>query len=421
MRTAIVVLIAAFLTVPAHAGSKGGLLKAIERIESEEGALSVQLYQPLQELGLTLLESGEHELAIDTFRRMQHIVHQAYGVHAPEQFKSVELLIDTYTRMGQFQDVDTQEHFMYDIAERAFEPGDPGMVRAQARLARWYRNTSRFRDALELYETALEAVPQDDAELRVVLLRAEALTLYLAGKCCASKRLSEVATIISESDQFDFQEKRQAAIDYADMLMVERADGARDAYSSALALTGKALDAAMLGLRRPHSMANAIMDATMTFAPARQIIEMPRDSHSLFAKVNPLPVAIGNPVPVCSTTVENMLRTVNISNLDEYFIDVDVEIDDRGRARRIETAGNAPVGLNRYVRSVLEETRYRPGADIDGIASTSRISFRQTFSADNGVALTNDMNGWNALLTQQTCGLIEQQGISVMNAALSAD
>ncbi len=420
-RNAIILLLAAFLTAPATAGVKGGLLEAIERIEREEGALSIELYQPLQELGLTLLENGEHELALDTFRRMQHLIHQTFGVHAPEQMKSVELIIEAYSHMGDFAEVETQQRFIYDVAKRAFAPGDPNLTHAKARLARWYRNTARFDEALKLYRSALEELNKADEQRHVALLRAEALTLYLAGECCASEKLSEVAGIVANSDKFDFQEKRRAIVDHADMLTLERADGASVAYKTAFAENDDPIDAAMLGLRNPRAVTTAILSSRISFSSQRSIIDLPKESSVLFSNAKPLPVSIGNPVPVCSATVEEVLRTSNVATINGYFIDVDVEIDDRGRAQHIETDGNAPVALNRYLRSVLRETRYRPTTSSEGTASSSSISFRQTFAVDNGVAMTNDLSGWNALLTKQACQVVQRHGISVMNASVAAD
>lgn len=418
----IFTLVAAFLTVPALAGSKSGLFEAIHSIESEEGALSMKLYQPLQELGLQLLASGDYENALDTFRRMQHLLHRSYGVHAPEQIESIDLIIRSYAGLGDYQEIDRQQHFAYDIARRAFAEDDLRMLQAQARLARWYRNTARYDEALALYEAATEALPEDDLKRRAAVLRAEALTYYLAGKCCASEKLAQIATLAESSDQFDFQEKREAALNYADMLMMERAHrDAPGAYAVALDLAGQAIDATMLGLRHPRAVTNAIVNATMAFSPARTIIDIPNEGASLFANSNPLPASIGNPVPICSATVEEVLRSASSTNLEGYFIDVDVEIDDRGRARSIETAGNAPASLSRYVKSVLAETRYRPGTNEQGLASRSRLSFRQTFSVDDRVEMTDDLSGWNALLTKQTCQMVEKHGFNVMNASASAD
>ena len=414
----ILIVVAAFLTVPAQAGAKGGLIEAIFEIEREEGAHSTELYQPLQELGMTLLENGEHELALDTFRRMQHIIHRSYGVYAPEQLETVDLITTTYARMGEFEEVDTQQHFSFAIAERAFEPGDIRMAQANAKLARWYRNTARFDQALDLYHQALGILDDSRVKFRVAMLRGEALTLYLSGRCCASDKLAEASAIAQASSAFDFQEKRQAALDLADMLMVEKAyEAAPPAYALVRQLSNEALGAAMLGVRHPRAISNAIVDATMAFSGRRKVIDLPSEGTQLFARTTRLPASIGNPVPVCSATVEEVLRSASIERLGEYFIDVDVEIDANGRPRNIETDGNAPVSLNRYVRAVLQQTRYRPQTTEDGERSAAKLSFRQTFSPDDGVELVDSMNGWNALLTKQACQTVQQHGFTVMNAA----
>ncbi|MDZ7684430.1 MAG: hypothetical protein U5O39_05015 [Gammaproteobacteria bacterium] len=415
-------IIAAFLTAPAGAGSKGRLVDAVMKIEREEGALSMELYDPLQELGLTLLDNGEHELALDTFRRMQHLVHRHRGVYAPDQIESLELIIKTYRAMQDHRHLEIQHRFIYRVAEANFEANDPRMHEARSRLARWYRNTARFEKASTCMTHRCHSSPTRISRTRIALLRAEALTLYLAGRCCASENLSAVATLVGKSNRYDFEERKRAMLDYADMLMMERSfEAAPETYAKASAMPGRAFDTAMLGLRHPRAVRDAIIQGTMSFSTAREIIELPREESNLFATANPLPASIGNPVPVCSTTVRELLRSGNPAQLEKYFIDVNVEIDERGRPREIETDGNAPVGLNRYVRSVLAETRYRPRTTEKGRTTATRISFRQTFSPERPVPMTDDIRGWSALMTSQTCQLVERAGLDAMQVSFAAD
>lgn len=406
--TSIVVLLAAITAAPVAMGST--ITDEVFNIEREEGALSMKLYQPLRRLGLDLLASGRTEDAIDTFRRMQHLVHRTDGVYSPHQIDSVELLIRGYQRLKDARNLEVQHRFIYDVADRNFDDNHPRMIEAHTRLGTWYRNTARYDDALAFYANAREGLAPDDTYNQVKVLRAEALTLYLAGRCCASARLAEVERMVREGDGFDFEERKRAAFDLADMLMIERdLEAADDAYRTADSLPGRPREAALLGARSPREVLSAIRRSTMRFSPAREVIEMPDQDNTLFgsAAPAPLPPAIGEPVPVCSSTVQNVLRRSKYDVLDEYFLDVDLTIDEKGRARNIETDGNVPVALARYVRLVLTESRYRPGLSGGKIAPTSKVSFRQTFSTDGTSFVGGGLADWNRMMTSQACKLAE--------------
>lgn len=409
------------------------LEREIKGIEETEGLLSPGLYAPLLRLGRDYQTAGQYERAIDIFRRMQNLVHQHDGVYSPLQTESVEFLIRTFIAAGQLEDADTQHLFLYGVAERNYEVHDVQMNVARLRLANWYRSTSRFRQALTLYEDARPIITTNGDNLELVkLLRSEALTLYLAGRCCASRKL-EVATEIAATDSnFDPQDKARVALEYADMLQLERqrmeAQSRYLAVQSVNALKEDMSRPRYLGVPNSRSVIEAIRKLGNAFVPSRSIMYVkpqPEGGDWLatlgIEKKEPLPVTIGKPVPMCSATIEDFISPKDRNSLAEYYADVTLQVDVKGRPHNITMDGNTPARLVRYLRAVLEESRYSPAIGSDGEVIEGNLVFRQTFAIEPSPSLPDNLSGWNALLTSQTCARAEQIGATSVAANLGID
>lgn len=421
IKTLVCVLcfISAIVTESAVADSLAALKDTVTTIEREEGPLSKNLYGPLRRLGLRYQEEGLHQASLAPFRHMQHLVHRTDGVNSTLQTESVEHIIRAYIAMGEVHRADIQHEFIFNIAERAYAPEHESMHAARWKLAGWYRATQRNRDALELYASSLElrlAEEQRNEIAIIQLLRAEALTMYISGRCCASEKLAQVWTLAKDMPDFDRQDKQRFAMEYADMLMLEkREDEAHARYLEVAHRYQVAPPASMLGMRRPESVSAAIVGVERGGIPAsRVVINVAQDDWLIVDNREKFPLTIGDPVPVCSETVRDSVTAASSEKLGKLYADVNMTVDATGRARQIDVTGNTPARLTRYLKAVLEETRYRPGITQHGVEE-SALSFRQTFSAD-APAMTDNLAGWNALLTTQSCRSFHQG-----NAVASAD
>ncbi len=117
-----------------------------------------------------------------------------------------------------------------------------------------------------------------------------------------------------------------------------------------------------------------------------------------------MPVAIGKPVVICSAMVDNL--AVDPDRLPHFYMDVDVTVNESGRPREIDVESNAPARLVRYVKAVLQQSRYRPRIAEAGNLVESNLSFRQTFPLDGSAAASNGLIAWNTVMVSQACGFV---------------
>lgn len=397
-------LVVVFLTsssvcvADARANETRGLRDRIRHVESIEGQYSSALYGPLRRLGLALLEEGSAEQAVDVFRRMQNLVHRSHGVYSPVQQESIELLIEAHLRLGEFDVADTQHRFLHSVAERNYEPDSVAMRKARWRLANWYRNTGRYDRASSLYEETrkqIESVPELVSEM-VMLLRAEALTMYMAGRCCASEKLERALALSEQSADFDTQDRQHLALEYADMLMMERKS--RRAGSVYATSVGQAVEDTVprfLGLYSPRKVVeiiDSIHVGSNAMAEVHYLAQEETEDESL-------PTVIGFPVTVCSSPIAHMSQ----DDVAEFYIDVELEVDETGRARQVELDGEAPFTLFRYFRTVLLKSRYRPQIDENGNLTRGKLAFRERFGVDEGPRAFDDVGAWSAMMVSHAC------------------
>ncbi len=420
--TVIMFAVVIFISLPAAANR--ALLEAVKRAEATSGKTSTELYFALRDLGRDQLEHADHAAALDTFRRMQHLVHRTSGVYSPLQKESVISIIDAYRGLGDIPQIETQQHFLFDVAQRAYTTNAPQMHEARIRLANWYRLSARHGKALDLYGQVLDNIEPTDGNVGLVveLLRAEALSLHVSGRCCASRSLKRAKEIVENHPDFDLQERRRIALDQADALLLERRTGdAKYAYATILS-NDIAVSASWLGMRRSNDVVMAIRKITMPFNPSAEVRTMPRQAGGWqFSSSTeaPLPSAIGQPVPICSSTVKDALVGTNREQLASLYLDIDISLDAAGRPREISLEGNAPIRLNRYLRAVLQESTYRPEVTGNGFSERSNVSFRQTFAADSQGQPTSSLASWNQVLTRQAC---ERYDLGIdTNLALASD
>ncbi|XOV89957.1 MAG: hypothetical protein ACFHX7_08725 [Pseudomonadota bacterium] len=414
--------VALFISVPAAANR--ALIESVRQAETAAGDHPDQLYLALRALGHDQLDQADYTAALGTFRRMQHLVHRTDGVYSPLQRESVVSIIDAYRGLGDIPQIEIQQHFLFDVASRAYPVDAPQMHEARIRLANWYRQSARHGKAIILYDEVLDRVMpnNDNLGLMVGLHKAKALSLHVSGRCCASDSLKNARDLIESHTDFDLQERRRITLEHADALLLERRTAdARVAYATAFN-EDEVLDAAWLGMRRAQDVVTAIRKTTLPYNARAEVRTLPRSTSGWqFSNSNepPLPSAIGQPVPICSSTVEDALVGANRERLASFYLDIDISLDATGRPSQISLEGNTPIRLNRYLRAVLQESTYRPRFAANDFSEQSKLSFRQTFVADDTPDISNGPEGWNQVLTQQVC---ERYDLGLdTNLALAAD
>jgi tetratricopeptide (TPR) repeat protein len=379
------------------------LTDTISAIESEDGEHAAALYPALRQLGLALQARGEHEAAIEPFRRMQALVHRERGVRSTLQADSIEQIIRSYVALGDLQRADQQHEFLYTLFTAAYPTDSDQLLAARWRLATWYRSSFRYNQALALYAESRDQLQNNKPELQR-LLRAEALTMFLAGHCCAITKLQQAADLFESEQSFSSLEDYQKLhLDYADALMLDQdPDAAQSIYQT----MGQTRQAALLGFNSARAVKLAEHQARPDYNPHTQIISGRQLGRDWIAttRAEPLPNTIGEPVALCAAA---LAADYNRQQFAEYFVDIHINVDSEGRVQDLRLQGNAPSYLVRYLKTALENSRYRPGISNTGAMVADSISFRQTFSSGDAQPLKDDINGWSSLLTRRTCTRID--------------
>ncbi len=389
--------------------ARSKLRKLIEARQSK-GQFNETTYRPLRQLGLILQREGSHEESIEIFRQLQHLVHRNYGVYSPMQLESLDFLIESYAKLGDFKATDAQQHFYHRVSTSSFEPEELDYIIANLKLADWYRNTMRFNDALELYEESIKTIDKKSDKLRIRTLRAIALTKYLAGNCCAEEEVEQALTVLVNSDTADKTDRNNALTDYIDATYLVTNRNKSPALKHAQ--LRRDLEPALLGFHDPA----AFFDSLSTTKKLNKTnvetlyIQSPQPDFTLGRggadnKLTSV-VSVGKPIAICNGTYTDLVK----NNEQALTFDVTVSVNSEGNAENISIDGKAPVKLVRYIRKALKKSRFRPAINDKGEPSDGSISFRQTFSpnSSNELAFTSstEVSRWSSLLIAQSCHLM---------------
>lgn len=362
------------------------LLHRISQMEIDHGAYSTRLYTPLKELGELLDKNSRHEEAIEVFRRMQHLVHRHYGVHDQKQIESVDLMINSYAKLGDFNSIDKQQHFRYHVAKKAFDNPHPDLTTARIKIADWYRNTGRFTQALAWYEESLESASDMGPYAQIRVLRSEALTQFLSGKCCASEALLEALEIVSAHPESGMEMSRSLE-DLIDMLTLER----------------KRIETDMARYDGPPQY--------LGFASSRDVLKLmtlkssPELGGELYVDFGerepgaPAVATVGYPIAMCGTTLNRLTRSTVPDSLS-----IELTVTDTGKPQNIEITGDVPIKLKRYLRESLQRSLFRSATDENGSTVSGTLKFTQSFQTHNeGVSSRDEVSTWSHMLVAQTC------------------
>jgi hypothetical protein len=257
----------------------------------------------------------------------------------------------------------------------------------------------------EWAEQDLPAYADEQPAILLLSLRDEALTRYVSGMCCASKSLLRVHEIISESNDFDFEDKQKALQNYVNILLLERSPVAAMPLLQSLAKAGDVVSPILLGFSRPIDMEASIKRFDHRSANWVKTYNASDNSQGMVFKSTPLfPVVMGAPLPFCGKHLKALWKGKTRRRLAELYVDVSMRIDKKGRAADVKMAGNTNAKIRRYLAQAIRKSRFRPGMLATGELDPTRFEFRQVFTAP-APPLARDVSSWNGVLASHTCQL----------------
>jgi hypothetical protein len=106
-------------------------------IELDGGAWDRGLVEELASLGRLQQQQGDHVGAIQTLNRAIHVNRINSGLYSLEQVPDVEQLIQSYMALGDWEQADVYNNYLFHVQRKAFGVDDPRLIPVLDRLATW--------------------------------------------------------------------------------------------------------------------------------------------------------------------------------------------------------------------------------------------------------------------------------------------
>ncbi len=110
----------------------------ISTLESQQGAYHSELSKTLVEMGQWYRTQGDHLKAVGAFERALHISKVNKGMHNPAQVEFVELLIESFSTLRDWQSLGDNLHYLLWIHRRNYNAEDDRLVSMMERVGQWY-------------------------------------------------------------------------------------------------------------------------------------------------------------------------------------------------------------------------------------------------------------------------------------------
>ena len=127
---------------PVPAAEESSLIReyetAIESVEGEYGAYAPSLTEQLLGLGSVLQEENRHAEAADVFKRGVHLARINGGLYNGEQIQLLRGEIRSRRALGQYDDVDNRQRYLYRVERRALRHSEESAY-ALLDQAEWQR------------------------------------------------------------------------------------------------------------------------------------------------------------------------------------------------------------------------------------------------------------------------------------------
>ncbi|MFT7470360.1 MAG: hypothetical protein ACI8XU_000248 [Kiritimatiellia bacterium] len=106
-------------------------------IELDGGAWDRGLIEELASLGRLQQQQGDHVGAIQTLDRAIHVNRINSGLYTLEQIPVVEQLIFSHMALGDWEEADTYNNYLFHVQQKAYGLDDPRLIPVLDRLATW--------------------------------------------------------------------------------------------------------------------------------------------------------------------------------------------------------------------------------------------------------------------------------------------
>ncbi|UTA46644.1 tetratricopeptide repeat protein [Simiduia sp. 21SJ11W-1] len=363
-------------------------LNAIEDIEAEYGAYDVQLSQHLSGLGRQLQSVGEHDEAIDLFKRAMHIQRINYGLYDMGQAPILEDLIESQIAIGEWEDANDRYQYLYWLHRRNYGTDDPRMLPIINKLSNWHLNAYALNvsngvfyhliNAHNLYKVAVDIVSnaygQNDLRMIEPLRGLTASSYFLATYKVSNQNRMSMSNGSKPASEEDHAKLEQYII---------------NSYNSGRAAINRMVDIYSNNPDAPPaSEVNAqvaLGDWHLLFGKWHSAMEVYQDSYQKLLDQNADPALIaglfGKPKPLPDLPLIDIKLNSDINT--EHYVLAKFNVNAYGRASKIEIVDAHPADDDRNksrVRRTLKQTKFRPRIENGEAVATKDVTHRYLFS-----------------------------------------
>ena len=358
---------------------------SINKIEREHGALDYRLAEHFLSLGLAHRANGDVENAVATFRQALHINRINKGLHHLMHVPIVDLLIDTYAQLEDWDAVERQHRYRYWIHRREVRENSDQFVDAAIVFANWETQASnletgvhsfrQLRDAQDALSGAFETVAAGDAAgdpriVRILNLQAMAnlnLALHVSntevdpvtGGSLAGETVSDI--IVRRNLILECFIRGKQALEQ--VVSISEAEALTIQHGLALA---NLADWELI-FERPQS-------STKNYQRAYELLQ------SAGLSEEELAIEFEQPRKLSVFTVARRTKVEAIASNDEVpYVKASFSVTRSGHARNVKVVEAKPADNSRMIRRArasLRDARFRPRISDEGpVESTSTIRY----------------------------------------------
>ncbi|MBB3168820.1 tetratricopeptide repeat protein [Simiduia aestuariiviva] len=363
-------------------------LEAIEDIESEYGAYDPQLSQHLAALGKQYQAQGEHNDAIELFKRAMHVQRINYGLYDMGQAPILEDLIESQVALGQWEDANDRYQYLYWLNRRNYGTDDPRMLPIINKLSNWHLNAYALNvsnglfyhliNAHNLYQIAADIVRNayGRTDLRMIepLRGLTASSYFLATYQAANQNKMSVSNGSMPASEEDRAQLQQ--------YIINSYNSGRSAINQMVDVYSNNPDAPPTSEVRAQV---ALGDWHLLFGKWHSAMEIYQDSYQKLQDQQADPTTIaelfGKPMPLPDLPLIDIKFSSDINT--EHFVLARFDVTAYGRARKIEIVDAHPSDDNRIrsrVRKTLKQAKFRPRFDDGKAVDTKAVTHRYLFS-----------------------------------------
>ncbi len=384
------------------------LKRSIRIAVDAEGEYAPGLVRPLRYLGRLHYENQDYAESLAVLRRAQHITHRNHGVYSLNQLGIVNSITNNHLKTNAFVAADVQQRFYYKINEINFGADDARMIPAVTKLGNWFKLSGQLPAALKMYRKSLFLLEQQgsDSDLELIEpLRSISSTLYLQGACCPDEPLDRALDILASHPVSDAEDRVDALIHLADMsLLKKNEDRAKELYQKVWHMLAsnqnghksKALfgTPTRLGISRKDDVVSAFRTAQKGYFrgnPEVVFLNEPLDDAAAEDGRNSPRGLIGTPLPLCFPQLLDLAKVRGEEQLVDYYVDFDFTVNQDGQVLDVAVVdSNTPPRLGRYVKNLLQRTRFRPRLSEGEPVASEHVELHQTSRTGQGVDHPSD-------------------------------